>query len=125
MSDANKSVWKIIYETLKQNGIDAREPVSKIGECKSPYVVVKYDGGTRYLDYSTQRDYYAFYCYVPKNKYSELADFEYQVKSILDRPPLYPMIMPTGSSENDYYDDNLNAHLRIFTYYNNKRNRHL
>lgn len=121
----NKNVWNIIYETLKENGIDAREPANKIGECKTPYVVVKFSGSMQYLNYSTQRDYYDFYCYVPKNSYSELTDFEFRVKSILDSPPLYPMIMPTGSSENDYYDSNLKAHLRTFTYYNNKRVKHL
>lgn len=125
MSEVKDNVWKIIFETLKENGIDVREPVNKLGECKSPYVVVKFAGATRYFGYSSQRDLYNFFCYVPKNKYSYLHDFEVKVKSILDSPPLYPMIMPTGSMENDYYDDNLNAHLRMFTYYNNRRVKHL
>lgn len=119
------SVWQIIYNTLKENGIDVYEPANKIGECKKPYVVVKYAGGTKLYEYSTQRDYYYFLCYVPKNQYSRLPEFECKVKQILDRPPLYPMIMPTGSSQNDFYDDNINAHLRMFSYYNNKRVRHL
>lgn len=120
-----RTVWQIIFDTLQENGIDVYPPTTKNGECKNPYVVVKFGGSTKYYNYSTQRDYYDFYLYVPRNYYSELANFEADVKKILDSPPLYPMIMPTGNSENDFYDDNINAHMRIFTYYNNKRVKHL
>lgn len=123
--DEEKTVWQRIFTELKNNGINVYEPADKQGECKSSYVVVKFGGSTQYYGFSSQRDFYDFYCYVPRRDYSKLADFEYTVKAILDSPPLYPMIMPTGSSENDYYDDNLNAHLRIFTYYNNRRVKHL
>lgn len=125
MAKVNKTVWQIIFDTLKKNGINVYPPATKNGECKSPYVIFKFSGSTQYYSYSTQRDYYDFYLYVPRNAYSELPNFEAEVKKILDSPPLYPMIMPTGSSENDYYDDNINAHLRTFTYYNNKRVKHL
>lgn len=125
MAEQDKNVWKLIYEELKKKGIDVYEPANKVGECKKPYVVVKFAGSTRYYNYSSKRNYYNFLLYVPRNMYSYLSDFEVKVKEVLDSPPLYPLIMPTGSSENDFYDDNLNAHLRIFNYYNNQRVKHL
>lgn len=121
----DKTVWQIIFEEMKKSGIDVYEPANKVGECKNPYVVVKFAGSTKYFNYSSVRNYYNFFLYVPRNKYSYLSEFEFKVKEVLDRPPLYPLIMPTGSSENDFYDDNLNAHLRIFSYYNNQRVKHL
>ena len=120
-----KNVWQRIYEVLKKNGIEVYAPAQKIGQCKNPYVMFKKAGSMQVQNYSTQRDFYDFYIYVPKEQYSELSNYEAEVKKILDSPPLYPMLMPTGQTENDYYDDNYDAHLRIITYYNNVRVRHL
>lgn len=120
-----KNVWQRIITTLKDNGIAAYPPATKVGQCKEPYVVVKFAGSMKAQTYSTQKDLYNFLIYVPKNKYSQLSDYETRIRSILDVPPLFPMIMPTGQAENDYFDDNMDAHLRIITYYNYKRNKHL
>lgn len=125
MSAENKNVWERIVSVLNENGINAYPPATKQGQCKEKYVVVKYAGANQHKTYSTQKNYYEFYLYVPKNNYSILADFEAEVRAVLDKPPLYPMIMPTGSSENDYYDDNIDAHLRSFSYYNYQRVKHL
>lgn len=123
MSD--KNVWQRVYLALKQNGIDVYAPAQKDGVCKNPYVMFKKSGSLQIQNYSSQRDFYDFYLYVPREQYDKLSDFEAEVKSVLDSPPIYPMLMPTGDSENDYYDDNYNAHLRIITYYNNVRVKHL
>lgn len=120
-----RNVWQIIFDTLQQNGINVYPPAIKDGECKEPYVVLKQAGGNRIYGYSSKRDFYNILLYVPRNSYSILSDFEADVKAILDAPPLFPMIMPTGEKDNDYFDDNLNAHLRILEYYNNVRDRHL
>ncbi|MBO7695443.1 MAG: hypothetical protein J6T10_22690 [Methanobrevibacter sp.] len=121
----DKNVWEIIVTTLLENGINAFPPASKIGQCKERYVVVKRGGSSRIKNYSSRRDLYEFFLYVPKEEYSQLSDFQMQVEKVLAKQPLYPMIMPTGDIENDYYDDNINAHLRILTYYNNVRDKHL
>ena len=120
-----KNVWQIIFSTLSDNGIEVYPPATRNGKCTNPYVVLKKGGSNKIFGYSSKRDYYLFMLYVPRTQYSILSDFEAAVKSILDVPPLYPMIMPTGETENDYYDDNLDAHLRMFTYYNNVRVKHL
>jgi len=121
----DKNIWQRIYTVLRENGIEVYPPATKVGQCKRPYVMFKKGGSTRVKDYSSRRDFYNFFLYVPREQYDMLSDYEAQVKSILDSPPLYPMIMPTGKTENDYYDDNYNAHLRIIQYYNNVRDQHL
>lgn len=121
----DKTVWQIIYTALKENGIEVYAPAQKIGTCDRPYVMFKKSGSMQVRNYSTQRDFYDFYIYVPKEEYSILSEYEAEIKKILDSPPVYPMILPTGQTENDYYDDYYDAHLRIITYYNNVRVRHL
>ena len=62
--------------------------------------------------------------FIESNMYSFLEEYERSVKKVLDED-LFPMIMPTGQKEGDFYDDNYNAHLRAFLYRNNVRNKHL
>lgn len=125
MSEVKKSVWELVADELIKNGIKTYPPATKIKQCTEPYVVLKLGGAYRVKTYSTQREYYQILLYVPKNQYSKMADFEERVRRVLDNPPLFPMIMPSGQTENDFFDDNIDAHLRIIIYYNYKRNRHL
>lgn len=120
----DKTVWQIISDTLTENGIDVFPPAGYKGECKKEYVVLKQDGGTPIGVFSSERIYFRFELRVPKEKYSFLSVYENQVKAVLDSK-LYPMIMPYGQTEPDYFDDNQNAHMRTFLYYNNRRNKHL
>lgn len=122
--DDKKSIWQIIFDTLTSKGIDVFPPATKVGECKKPYVVLKQDGASKIKSYSSEYVYYRFMVYVPRNKYSELSKFENKIKGILDEE-LFPLIMPVGQTETDYYDDNYNAHMRAFLYRNNIRNKHL
>ena len=121
----HKNIWQIIFDVLVENGIDVYPPATHNGVCTKPYVVLKKHGSTKIYGYSSRRDVYMFMIYVPRSEYSILSDYEAEVKAILDSPPLYPMIMPTGDTEDDFYDDNINAHLRMITYYNNVRDKHL
>lgn len=122
--DNKKTIWQNICDVLTSKGIDVFPPATKYGECKKPYVVLKQDGSSQIGDYSSERVYYRFILYVPKNKYSHLSVFEKEVKKIIDEE-LFPLIMPVGQNETDYYDDNFNAHMRSFLYSNNVRNKHL
>ena len=125
MSAQQKNVWELIVSELIKNGISAYPPATKQGQCKEKYVVVKRGGSSQINNYSSRRDYYEFFLYVPKNQYSILSDFQVEVENVLAKSPIYPMIMPTGNIEDDYYDDNIDAHLRILSYYNNVRVKHL
>ena len=119
------SVWSIIQEELEKNGIEAYPPGIKVGECKKEYVVVRQSGGNQIGQLSSEQIYYDFMLYVPKNKYHTLEDFENRVKEVLDKEPIYPMLMPTGSHDPDFYDDEVKAHMRSFLYRNTRRNKHL
>lgn len=124
MAEENRSVWEIISDTLIENGFDVYPPATHVGECEKEYIVLKQDGSSQIAGYSSEVVYYRFMLYVPREKYSFLDEYTKSVKKVLDEQ-LYPMIMPTGQSEGDYYDDNYNAHLRAFLYRNNVRNKHL
>lgn len=119
-----KTVWQLICDKLTEKKIDVFPPATHTGECKKPYVVLKEDGSAKIKDYSSRVIYYRFMLYVPRNKYSYLDEYEKLVREILDSE-LYPLIMSTGQSESDYYDDNYNAHMRAFLYRNNVRVKHL
>ena len=123
--DGDKNVLKLIMDGLIANGIKVYVPGGKFSQAKDKYVVVKFAGSGKAKTYSTEKDLYNIMLYVPKNQYTELPDFESEVRRVLDTPPLFPMIMPLGQTENDYFDDNIDAHLRIIRYYNYRRNKHL
>lgn len=114
----------MIQEELEKNKISVYPPGTKTGECKSPYVVLRQSGGMQLGNFSSETVYYDFMLYVPKNMYSELDTFEKSVKCIIDTK-LYPMLMPTGSTDPDFYDDEVKAHMRSFMYRNTRRNKHL
>lgn len=115
---------KRIIDKLKENGIDAIPPVTKKGVCLSPYVIVKDSGSAPIPGYSSEYHYYDVLCYVPANRYFELAELKRKVKEIM-ATDLYPILMPTGQETADYYDEDLKAHMESVMYRNNVRNNHL
>lgn len=119
--DSEKTLWEIISETFISNGIMCYPPASKNGECKENYIVLKQAGSVQVESYSSEWVYYMLMLHVPRNKYTELERFENEVNRII-RESLYPMIKPTGLKNNDFYDDNINAHVRSFTVRSTKRN---
>ena len=66
------SIWQDIVVHLQADGFDVYSPGMKVGECVSPYIVVKNDGSTRHASFSTDVDFYAIMCYVPRTAYSTL-----------------------------------------------------
>lgn len=124
MANEGKNVWQLISDAFTEAGIENYPPAIKKGTCKSKYVVFKQDGSSQIGSISSEVVYYTFMLYVPQNQYSQLSDFENEVKKVLDEK-MFPILMPTGSKQTDYYDDNLNAHMRSFTYRNSVRNRRL
>lgn len=119
-----EGIWSTIADALIKAGIDVYPPATHEGECLKEYVVLKQYGSSQIVHFSSERVYYMIMLYVPRNKYSYLETFERKVKKVLDED-LYPLIMPSGSKDADYYDDNYKAHLRMFMYHNNVRNKHL
>ena len=114
-----ESRWQDIFMHLKDAGFDVYSPGTKVGECTSEYLVVKNDGSSKHIAYSTDVDLYAVMCYVPKDKYSTLEPLVQRVKNVMKG--LEPMIKPYGSQTPSYYDDSYKAHMISIEYKNHKK----
>lgn len=113
------SRWQDIFLHLNKSGFDVYPPGIKAGECMSRYIVVKNDGSTVHTGISTDDDFYAVMCYVPKQSYSSLEPMVQEVKRIMKE--LEPMILPYGSQTPSYYDDSVKAHMVSIQYKNYKK----
>lgn len=114
-----ESRWQDIFTHLKKAGFDVYSPGIKTGECTSEYLVVKNDGSSKHISFSTDVDLYSIMCYVPKEKYSTLEPFVQKVKNSMRG--LEPMIKPYGSQTPSYYDDSYKAHMISIEYKNYKK----
>ena len=114
-----ESRWQDIFLHLKNQGFDVYSPGIKVGECTSEYLVVKNDGSSKHLSFSTDVDLYAVLCYVPRNSYSSLEPLVQKVKNAMKE--LEPMILPYGSQTPSYYDDSVKAHMVSIEYKNYKK----
>lgn len=114
-----ESRWQDIFLHLKNAGFDVYSPGVKVGECESEYLVIKNDGSSKHVSFSTDIDLYAVMCYVPKQKYSALEPFVQKVKKSMKE--LEPMIKPYGSQTPSYYDDSVKAHMVSIEYKNYKK----
>lgn len=118
--DYQESRWQDLYLFLKNKGYDVYPPAVKVGECTEPYLVIKNDGAYKHVNFSTDRDMYAIYCYVPKLRYSELEPLVQKVKR--DMRELYPMFQSyDGQQLPSYYDDEVKAHYIGIEYENYKK----
>lgn len=118
----DRSLWQIIADTLIEHGIEVYPPATKVGKCQKRYVVLKISAKTGLPGISSERIYFMFMLYIPKEEYTQLEMFESEVRKILDNE-LAPMILPAGETNSDYYDDNFDAHMRYFLYRANARNK--
>ena len=117
--DFQESRWQDLYLHLKNKGYDVYAPAQKVGECTEPYLVVKNDGSYQHVNFSTDRDMYAIYCYVPRFRYSELEPLVQRVKR--DMRELYPMFQVYGQQLASFYDDEVKAHYIAIEYENYKK----
>lgn len=120
----NETVWEKVFRVLKKNSVDVYAPATKQGECKKRYAVLKNDGSSQIGSLSSQVVYYTVMLYVPRNEYSSLERFKKEVSGIFAKE-LFPLLMPTGAENPDFYDDTIKAHMATLTYRVNKRNKHL
>lgn len=117
------SVWQIVMDILNKYGdLPVYPPATHNGECTEPYIVVKRDGGAKIPSYSSQYQYIRIMIYVPRNQYSKLDEYQKRVENLIQEK-IFPLLLPTGQIESDYYDDNYNAHMRAMLYRNVRRNK--
>lgn len=108
-----------IYLHLKKHGFEVYFPAQKMGECLSPYVVVKDAATSKYLDFSSTITYYDVMCYVPKDQFSKLEPFVEKVEEAMKG--LVPMIKPVYTKTPSFYDDSFKAHMVSVQYKNYKQ----
>ena len=112
--------WQDLYMFLKSKGFEVYSPGQHVGECKSPYVVVRYDGTTQITNASSHWDLYAVMCYVPQNQYSKLETLTTEVRIAMEelRPMFLKFYEQTSMSA---YDEAARAHYTSTEYRNAKK----
>lgn len=119
------SVWQIVADILMKYGsLKVYPPAVHKGVVEEPYIVLKEDGAAVVPGYSSMYRYFRIMIYVPRNQYSLLDQYETELKEIL-REKIFPLLLPTGSQESDYYDDNYNGYMRALLYRNVFREKHI
>lgn len=108
-----------IYMHLKKAGFDVYFPTQHQGECIKPYVVIKDVTTTKYLNYSSTVTYYDIMCYVPSNQYSIIEEYVDSIKESMKQ--MIPMIKPTYSETESYYDDSIKGYMKSIQYKNYKQ----
>ena len=108
-----------IYVFLKDKGFEVYFPAQKVGECTSPYVVVRDATTTKVAGFSSTVTYYDIMCYVPKDHFSTLEPFVEQVK--ISMRGLVPMIKPTYTQTQSFYDESVKAHMISIQYLNYRK----
>lgn len=108
-----------IFVHLKKEGFDVRTPGNSIGECKGKFVVVKFDGESQHMNFSTNDTFYSLLCYVPQKQYSKIDTYIREIQKSMKK--MEPMIMPTHEITSSFFDDNVKAWYVKISYKNYKR----
>lgn len=112
--------WQDMYMFLKEKGFDVYAPGQHVGQCKSPYVVVRYDGTSQIDNASSHWDLYAVMCYVPETQYSQLETLTNQVRVAMHE--LSPMFLKFYEQTTmSAYDEAARAHYTSTEYRNAKK----
>lgn len=119
MVNVDSSRWQDIFDHLSECGFNVYSPGTKVGECLREYIVIKNDGSSKHVSFSTDVDLYAVMCYVPKQAYSSLEPLVQRVKQAMKY--LEPMIKPYGTQTPSFYDDEVKAHMVSIEYKNYKK----
>lgn len=116
-----QSRWQDLYNFLSGKGYDVYPPSTKLGDCTSPYIVVKYAGATNMSTISSRQDLYDIMVYVPMNSYSQL---EVLVQKVIDdMKEIRPLFMPYDMEQDEsVIDSSVNGHYVSLTYCNYKKN---
>lgn len=119
------SVWQIVADILMKYGsLKVYPPATHKGKAtdNKAWIVLKEDGAATVPGYSSMYRYFRIMIYAPRNEYSKLDEYEAEVREIIEQH-IFPLLLPTGSQESDYYDDNYDAHMRALLYRNVFRNK--
>lgn len=116
MSDSR---WGDLFKHLEEKGFDVYSPGVKLGDCTSPYIVIRLDNADKHTSFSTNVWLYSILCYVPRDSYSAMEPMVLDVQKYMKE--LEPMFLPHGQQSPSYYDDTYKAHMVSITYKNYKK----
>ena len=86
-----------------------------------PYLVVKYNGTSGGMSFSSREDLYSILCYVPANQYSKMEQLVQNVRH--DMKELEPMFLVYNDQQLPaYFDDANKGHYVEIDYKNYKFN---
>lgn len=107
-----------IYKFLQSKGHEVYFPAQKVGECKKPYIVIKDEGLTQLLNFSSKLQLYSIMAFVPGTRFGDLEPLINQVDE--EMKELFPMIKSTNFRTPSFYDDVIKGHM-ISSQYRNAR----
>lgn len=105
-----------IIDFLKGKDLDANLPGIKVGDCLSPYIVVRKAELQPFNQFSTVQELYDIMCYVPQNKLSTLSTYFSNMKAEMKLLEATLMIRPAHSETADYFDPGVKAWMRSAQY---------
>lgn len=108
-----------IFSFLETKGYEVYFPNQKSGECTSPYVVVRTETTSQFMEYSSTQTFYGILCYIPKDHYSEVEPFVDGVAEALKE--LRPMIKPTNNQTTPFYDETVKGWMASIGYVNYRK----
>ena len=111
------TIYNLIFDILKNSGIDVYAPNTHKGDCITPYVVVKRATAGRFQRYSTQIVYYDLLCYA-KNYTSCLSLVE-KVKTAMKGADFN--VRPTLNETEPFFDDAVKGFMASVEYRNYKK----
>jgi len=107
---------KDIRVHLESKGHDVYFPGQHVGECKKPYIVIRDDGQSQFMQFSSHRRLYSIMVYVPLARYGELEPLADQVER--EMKGLRPMIRSLNFRTPSFLDDTVKAHMVSAQYQN-------
>lgn len=105
-----------IRKFLESKGHDVYFPGQKTDEAKTPYIVVRDEGGSRLQQYSSWLYLYSLLVFVPYVRFGDLEPLVERVKQ--EMKEMQPMIMPTHFQTPSFPDDAVKAHMISVQYRN-------
>ena len=114
-----KSRLQDMYLHLQRKGFSVYFVGQKVGECVSPYAVVRQSTSSKVAGISSTVTYYDVLCYVPAGHVSELDPYIETVKDAMKE--LAPMITPTYVQTAPFRDDDIGAYMSSVQYKNYRK----
>lgn len=112
----NKSRLIDVYKFLESKGYEVYFPAQKTTEAKTPYIVVRDEGGSRLQQFSSWQYLYSLLVYMPYARFGDLEPLVEKIK--IDMKEMQPMIMPTHFQTPSFPDDGVKAYMISIQYRN-------